>query len=265
MLDHLKLNLPECEHIDLQSLGIDWKKFNLDCVAYYNKWRETTKTVRLKNPTPNKPLEEQVKSAYVGYAFYEFSNDILAIINLIANQIETPDTEMYPDSAYESFNTDLYDEFPYIIDVIQKVEAATNKQFGHIKLRYVGPRDVEVIHTDYGNYRYHLPIVTNDNVFFVSNDKLFHMRNNGKLYILDTQIPHTIVNAAATVGRLHLIFADKNIDYTFSNEKLLKTKLKYIEHGEKLLKTISSADAKLNNEVYKDVTRKLTNLKKSLL
>jgi hypothetical protein len=52
--------------------------------------------------------------------------------------------------------------------------------------------------------RFHIPIITNDNCFFVIEDRLARMPANGKYYIIDTNKKHTAVNASWD-DRIHLI------------------------------------------------------------
>jgi hypothetical protein len=262
MLENLKLNLKECENTDLSNLDIDWNKFNLSCVRYFNKWRHVTTNLNLKTFCPTQPIENQIKNFYTGNTFYEDSNDIFYKIKQIYYHNLTDDEFMPPEQSYNWYNSDIVDEFSTISNVISHIENKVNLKFGHIKLRYVDPLHVETIHTDYCNFRYHLPIVTNDNVFFVSNDQVFHMRNYKKLYKLNTTTPHTIVNAAGAQGRLHLIAVDKTDNFTFTNKKITDTNQKYIEYFNETFKKISTADSELNKELYKEIKVKLLSIKK---
>jgi hypothetical protein len=262
MLDDLRLNLPECDAINLQTLGIDWQNFNLACVKYYNKWSHMSTNVNIKTFVPTQLPAEQVKNFYTGYTFYEDSSDIFSRVNEIFAQTPLTDEMMPPEQSYNWYNSDIIDEFAIIKTVISRIETYINMEFGHVKLRYVGPRDVETIHTDYGSYRYHLPIVTNNSVFFVSGNKLFHMLNSDKLYILDTNTPHTIVNAAGVQGRLHLIATNKATEYEFTNADLRKTAVNYANHAQQALEKLSPADLELNSEVYKKTKIQLLKLKK---
>ena len=88
------------------------------------------------------------------------------------------------------------------------------------------------------------------------------MNSSKKLYKLSTTTPHTIVNAAGSQGRLHLIATDKNLEYTFTNEKLKQIIQEYIESAEKKLKNISVADYELNKNFYKEIKIVIKSLKK---
>jgi len=261
MLEDIKLNIQECKNIDLSNLNVDWDKFNLACVNYYNKWCHLTRNVNLKTFSNVQPIEHQVKNSYEGY-FYGRSNDVFFNLKEFYGRELVDEEFMLPERSYNWYNSELKDEFLIIPEVISQVESATNLTFGHVKLRYVGPRHVEKIHIDHGDYRYHIPIVTNDNAFFVSNNQLFHMNSSKKLYKLSTTTPHTIVNAAGSQGRLHLIATDKNLEYTFTNEKLKQIIQEYIESAEKKLKNISVADYELNKNFYKEIKIVIKSLKK---
>ena len=52
--------------------------------------------------------------------------------------------------------------------------------------------------------RFHIPIITNDNCFFVIEDRLARLPANGNYYIIDTNKKHTAVNASWD-DRIHLI------------------------------------------------------------
>ena len=261
MLEDIKLNIQECENLNLSNINVDWDKFNLACVKYFNKWRELTRNVNLKTFSIEQPIERQVKNAYDGY-FYGRSNDIFFNIKELYNKELVEDAFMLPEKAYNWYNSDISDEFSIIPDVISQIETAANLSFGHVKLRYVSPRNVEKIHVDHGDYRYHVPIVTNDNAFFVTNNQLFHMNNSKKLYKLNTTTPHTVVNAAGSQGRLHLIATNKTVDYTFTNEKLKQILIEYINSAEEKFKNITVADYTLNKDLYKEIKIIMLSLKK---
>ena len=58
-------------------------------------------------------------------------------------------------------------------------------------------------HQDQGK-RFHIPIITNDNCFFVIDDKIKRYPADGNWYIIDTTKKHTAVNASWE-DRIHLI------------------------------------------------------------
>jgi len=52
--------------------------------------------------------------------------------------------------------------------------------------------------------RVHFPLITNDDVFYVIEDKVFRMNEKNVIYLLPSTKKHTIVNAS-TKDRLHLV------------------------------------------------------------
>jgi aspartyl/asparaginyl beta-hydroxylase (cupin superfamily) len=52
--------------------------------------------------------------------------------------------------------------------------------------------------------RVHVPIITNDGAFFISQDQPHHMEV-GSAYIVNTEVPHAIRNDG-TANRVHLMF-----------------------------------------------------------
>ena len=52
--------------------------------------------------------------------------------------------------------------------------------------------------------RFHIPLITNDNCFFVVDDKIVRYPADGNYYIVDTTKKHTAVNASWE-DRIHLI------------------------------------------------------------
>jgi hypothetical protein len=61
-------------------------------------------------------------------------------------------------------------------------------------------------HTDpESQYRFHIPVVTNENVLFIVDDVVQRMPLRGSLYRLDVQKKHTVVNASRE-DRIHIIF-----------------------------------------------------------
>ncbi len=58
-------------------------------------------------------------------------------------------------------------------------------------------------HQDYTR-RVHIPLITNENCFFVIDDEVIRYPADGSVYIADTRRMHTFVNAS-TQNRLHLV------------------------------------------------------------
>ena len=58
-------------------------------------------------------------------------------------------------------------------------------------------------HIDYTK-RIHIPVYTNDNCFLILNDSVHRLRADGSVYLVDTTVMHTAVNAS-TEERTHII------------------------------------------------------------
>jgi hypothetical protein len=271
-IKNLGLNLNEGPHISLVDLNIDWDRFNLNCVQYYKKWSHlSAKTVNLKSYDQSLPIENQVLSQFTDWATRINSNDIFLriaqYIKNVANGLKKGQNTL---NVASYFNTDLETEFPYIVETIQSIENFANIKFNRVKLLYLKPFDLEPIHTDMGGVRYHLPIVTNDNVFFCEGDSFFNMLEFGKLYLLNTKNPHTVVNASGSLGRLHLVAhpQDEETDVeTLETQKrfvsqIEETHKKYLQYADDYIKNAKPADLTLNSDVYKQVKLEILKFKK---
>ena len=62
-------------------------------------------------------------------------------------------------------------------------------------------------HLDPDHIRYHIPLITNEDSFFVVNDTVEKMPEVGRLYSLQTNVKHTAINGSRTENRLHLVFS----------------------------------------------------------
>lgn len=65
------------------------------------------------------------------------------------------------------------------------------------------PKSCYSYHHDYSK-RLHIPLITNDKCFLIVNKEVIHLPADGKVYIVDTTLPHTAVNASFE-PRTHLI------------------------------------------------------------
>lgn len=96
----------------------------------------------------------------------------------------------------------------YIIDVCKAIENVMREygvSIGRARLLTLGPKSNLTYHKDAGApYRFHVPIVTNDDVFYITNDEVDRMPEPGRLYVYRTDVKHTVVNASR-VPRVHLV------------------------------------------------------------
>ena len=64
-----------------------------------------------------------------------------------------------------------------------------------------------------GTCRSHIPLITNDNNFFIIEDKIYSMPADGCIYIADTTKYHTFVNASRE-DRVHIVGASPETKIT---------------------------------------------------
>lgn len=96
----------------------------------------------------------------------------------------------------------------YLEDVIARVkEVAQNDgvDIGRIRLMTLAPRSCYTLHQDPEDFRYHIPLITNKNNFFVVDNIISRMEDVGQLYRFRTKEFHTAVNASRQ-HRSHLVF-----------------------------------------------------------
>ena len=103
--------------------------------------------------------------------------------------LKTPEKEV-------EFKYNLFD-LPYINSIIKE------HNLYRVRLMNLKSKTCYSYHKDQGK-RFHLPIITNDNCFFVIDDKIVRYPADGNWYIVDTDKKHTAVNASWE-DRIHLI------------------------------------------------------------
>lgn len=135
-------------------------------------------------------------------------------IKNIENQRQFPLQGLKPDDKTSSISTDttlrsneedyivrLYDDMDYTYSIIEK--------FNLYRTRFMFLPSI----TCYGYHkdntpRIHVPIETNNNCFFVLDDKIVRLPADGSVYWVNTTLPHTFVNSnshASNFTRIHLV------------------------------------------------------------
>jgi len=264
-IKNLSLDIVDGPHISLHELNINWEKFNLDCVRYFKKWSHLNKkSINLKSLNAQEleiSSEKQVINRYQDWAIHPNSNDVFLRIIQYDDFIEKGYEKGDNLISIKDYNTDLQQKFPYVIETLNAIEAHTKIKFNNVKLSYLLPFGMQPIHIDWDQTVYHLPIVTNENVFFCEGDKIYSMLDSDKLYILDTNIPHTVINASGTLSRLHLIAhphttePNANIEQIQNNNavEIDKTFLQYLRYAKNYISNASAAERELNDTVYKKI------------
>ena len=65
------------------------------------------------------------------------------------------------------------------------------------------PKTCYTYHQDWSK-RLHIPLITNENCFFIIDDKVSRHPADGRSYIVDTTKMHTFVNASLE-NRIHIV------------------------------------------------------------
>ena len=108
----------------------------------------------------------------------------------------THDQDKHMRDQERSFNVPLFD-IPYTNSIMEK--------FGMYRARILiqEPKQCYTYHKDY-TPRIHIPIHSNENCFFILEDILYRMKDDGSVYYADTVKIHTAVNASRE-KRTHLV------------------------------------------------------------
>jgi len=93
-----------------------------------------------------------------------------------------------------------------VIDEMRGIAAQYGRRVGRVRFMRQMPKTCLSLHRDTDECRFHIPLRTNANVFFVVDDRVCRMRTEGRLHILNTRGYHTIVNADGGIQRIHMLF-----------------------------------------------------------
>ena len=116
----------------------------------------------------------------------EFNKDPFAGVGKIINLPGKEKEFIYP----------LFD-IPYINAIIKE------HSLYRVRLMNLKSKTCYTYHKD-PYKRFHIPIITNDNCFFVIDDKITRYPADGNWYIVDTTKKHTALNASWN-DRIHLV------------------------------------------------------------
>lgn len=100
------------------------------------------------------------------------------------------------DYKEEDFNVFAYD-LPYTNSILSELKMYRSR------LMNMPPKYCYSYHKD-PTPRMHIPLITNENCFFVVNDEVIRLPADGNHYLIDTRKIHTFVNASFE-NRLHIV------------------------------------------------------------
>lgn len=92
-----------------------------------------------------------------------------------------------------------------VVDEVNKQAIIDGVNIGRVRILQLNPKTCYSLHQDPEEFRYHIPLITNDKCFFVNNDIIERMPMIGTLYKFRTKEMHTAVNASFE-KRIHLVF-----------------------------------------------------------
>jgi len=107
----------------------------------------------------------------------------------IGKAIDLPEKEI-------EFTYPLFD-IPYINSIIKEHDLY------RVRLMNLKRKTCYTYHRDQGK-RFHIPIITNENCFFIVDEELIRYPADGNYYIVNTSKKHTAINASRE-DRIHLI------------------------------------------------------------
>lgn len=94
------------------------------------------------------------------------------------------------------FRVPLFDT-PYLNEIMSRYNLF------HTRLMLVKPKTCYSHHRD-RNKRIHIPLVTNEDCFFILDKQVVHLPADGTVYLVDTTKMHTFLNAGAE-DRVHVV------------------------------------------------------------
>lgn len=104
--------------------------------------------------------------------------------------------DFYESNLEEEFIHPLF-ELPYLNFIMK------NYRLARTRLMRQSKKTCYSLHID-DTKRYHIPVYTNDNCFFVIDDKIYRLPSDGSIYLVDTTLMHTAVNASFE-ERTHIV------------------------------------------------------------
>jgi hypothetical protein len=99
--------------------------------------------------------------------------------------------------------------FPLIKKLENKIHEYSRGTMSINRIRFMNMSPISCLsyHVDPDLLRYHIPLFTNEDAFFVVNDRVERMPEIGRLYSLQTNVKHTAINGSRDQNRLHLVFS----------------------------------------------------------
>ena len=119
----------------------------------------------------------------------------------------------------------------YTEEVCNIVRSISKLAIGRVRLLGLNPKSCYSWHVDPDEIRYHIPLKTFYEAFFVVDEGVYRMPEAGHLYTILSTKPHTAINAAFNKRRTHLVFDTYTEEQKLNNPHDFKleqsSKIKY--------------------------------------
>jgi hypothetical protein len=99
----------------------------------------------------------------------------------------------------------LCPEFEFLSNTIQQIDTVLNKKTVRLRIMTMLPKTCLSYHKDFMHSRWHIPLKTNSDSFFVVDESFYRMPKIGNLYTIRTDVKHTAINASYNETRIHLV------------------------------------------------------------
>lgn len=190
------------QEIDLE---FDAERIREEILSFIVKHKYGYKNISLKTKEGFDDWDNQEKALYETTIGTHYIDDT----DLLDPNIEPEKyTKWHPGLAIDS----------YVFELTKKVEDIVGLGVSKVALRWMVPCERTHLHADPDPCRIHIPLITNDKVYFITEEKM-HVMQYGKAYHLLPTVEHGVINYGAT-PRLHLIFS------TYMNKEITEKMLR---------------------------------------
>ena len=148
------------DFIDISSIGIDFDKFRNQVVKHHIECVNLTGSNRvwLRTYDISLPIQQQIMPDKTTVTSLPI--DVLDQFPLVDWKNLIENFNLIEPCKFLHYTVLLTEKYPYIIEVLDKIEKFSNIKFGVINSSLMKPCSSLDFHIDYGTDRWHLPIVT---------------------------------------------------------------------------------------------------------
>jgi hypothetical protein len=173
-------------------LNFDAERIKEEILSFIVKQKYGYKNVSLRNKEEDDDWDNQDKALYeTAFSTHNIGNDDLM------------DRNINPEK-YVKWHPSLLST-SYLPELTKTVEDIVGLKVSKVSLRWMKPNEKYRLHADPEPCRIHIPIITNDRAYFITEEKIHNMKY-GKAYHLLPIVEHGVINYGP-MPRLHLIFS----------------------------------------------------------